>query len=177
RASSTVTFLPRLARAMAAARPLWPPPITRASVMSCTLSEGRQAEVEWGQCLAVQASLQPGWCSSHDSFFQQRLRAQGAGRAHDSAAGVRAARAHPQLVDRRAVARPARRRPQKRELLDAELAVKDVPFGEPVFLLEIPRRQNVPVQDARLEPGGELLDDVAHGVAERLALRRPRLGP
>ena len=55
--------------------------------------------------------------------------------------------AHVEVADRRAVARPARHRAQEEELLERQLALEDVAFGEAELALEVERRQHLAVQD------------------------------
>ena len=78
-------------------------------------------------------------------------RRQPARRAHDAAAGVRARAALVQPADRRAVLRPARRRPQEEELVQRQLALEDVALGEAGDALDVGRREHLPVQDGRLD--------------------------
>ena len=73
--------------------------------------------------------------------------------------------------------RPARRRPQEEQLLERQLAVEDVALGQPELALEVERRQHLPVQDDVADVRRELRDRVDDGVAERLALARPRCVP
>ena len=51
-------------------------------------------------------------------------------RAHDAAAGMRRRAAHVEVANRRPVLRPARRRAQEEQLLERQLALKDVAFGQ-----------------------------------------------
>ena len=68
-----------------------------------------------------QAALRPRFAS-----FEQLERGDPPGRAHDAAAGMRGRAAHPQVLDRRPVARPAGHRPVEEQLLERELALEDV---------------------------------------------------
>ena len=74
-------------------------------------------------------------------------------------------------IDRRRVLRPSRHRPQEEQLLERQLALKDVAFGEPEVALDVERRQHLPMQDDVLDVRRVLRDRVDHRVAERLALR------
>ena len=69
------------------------------------------------------------------------------GRAHDSAAGMRRRAAHVEAADRRAVLRPAGRGAQEEQLLERQLALEDVAFGQAPLALEVERREHLAVQD------------------------------
>ena len=97
------------------------------------------------------------------------------GRAHDPAARVGGRAAQPQVLDRasRYRAQPGHR-PVEEQLLQRELALEDVALGQAERLLDVQRRQHLPVQDHVADVRGVLGDRVDHRVAERLArLRRP----
>ena len=106
--------------------------------------------------------------------LQDLQRGDAAGRAHDPAAGVRGRAAHVEAAHGRAVAGPARHRPQEEELLERQLALEDVALGQAPLALEVERGQHLAVQDELLDVGRVLRDGVDHGVAERLALLVPR---
>lgn len=59
------------------------------------------------------------------------------GRAHHSSAGMRPGPAKIETLDGRAVLRPARQGPREIELVEAHLAMEDVPSGQAKLLLEI----------------------------------------
>ena len=67
--------------------------------------------------------------------------------AHDAAAGMRGRSAHVQVLDRRAVLRPARDRTQEEKLLERKLALEDVAFGQAELAFEVERRDDLAVQD------------------------------
>ena len=73
--------------------------------------------------------------------------------------------------------RPSRNRPQEQQLLERQLALKDVAFAQPPLALEVERRHDLPVQDQRLEVRRVLGDRVDDRVAEPLALLVPRACP
>src|SRR5580765_1877680 len=73
--------------------------------------------------------------------------------AHDAAAGMRARTALPVAADRRAVLGPLRHRAQEEELLERQLALEDVAFGQARDALYVARRQHLAVEDQRLEVG------------------------
>src|SRR3712207_2060079 len=81
------------------------------------------------------------------SIPQNRQRGVPAGRPGDAAAGVRAAAAHIQVADRRAVVRPLRRWPQEEDLLERQFAVKDMAGCDANDVLDIRRRHDMLVQD------------------------------
>ena len=87
--------------------------------------------------------------------------------------GMRRRAAHVEAADRRAVLRPARRRPQEEELLERELALEDVALRQPEHALDVERRQHLPVQDPLADVRRVDGDRVDDGVAERLALVVP----
>ena len=114
-----------------------------------------------------------GHASSYFVSLRIRMRGVPPGRAHDAAAGMRRRSAHVEVAHRRLVLRPARRRPQEEQLLERQLALEDVAFGQAEVALDVERRQHLPVQDDVLDVRRVLGDRVDDGVAERLALRRP----
>src|SRR5215510_11222481 len=67
-------------------------------------------------------------------------------RSHDAAAGVRCRAAHPEISDRRPVLRPSGHRPREEQLVQGQLALKDVAFGQPPLALEIERRHDLSMQ-------------------------------
>src|SRR6266851_6587377 len=88
-----------------------------------------------------------------DLFRRQRARTPvGAG------ARMRARSAEKQILDRRLVTRPAEERPRDEQLIQRELAVKDMTAGQPVGPLEIERRDRLPSQHGRFESGRVALD-------------------
>src|SRR5207245_6170726 len=97
--------------------------------------------------------------------------------AHDAAAGVRLRAAHVEVLDRRAVLRPARDRTEEEELLERQLALEDVPFGEAELAVEIEGREHLTADDDLLQVRSVPCDRVDDRVAERLALLLPGLGP
>src|SRR5687767_4961942 len=82
--------------------------------------------------------------------------------------------AHIEVADGRLIAGPARRRPQKEQLLERELALKDVALGEAKFTLEIERRDHLPMQDDVLDVRRVLRERVDDRVTECLTLLVPR---
>ena len=77
------------------------------------------------------------------------------------------------LPNRRAVLRPSGNRPQEQQLLERQLALKDVALAQPPFALEIERSDDLAVQDQRLQIRRVLGERVDHGIAEALALVIP----
>src|SRR5206468_7494323 len=76
-----------------------------------------------------------------------------------------------EATHRRGELRPPRRGSQEEQLMQRQLAGEDVAFRQAGYLLDVERRNDLPVQDLRREPRGEALDRVHDRVAERLALR------
>ncbi len=70
--------------------------------------------------------------------------------------------------------RPAGRGTEEEQLLERQLALEDVAFGEPPLALEVEGRQDLAVQDDVLDVRRVLGDGVDDGVAERLLDARPR---
>src|SRR5439155_19927866 len=120
----------------------------------------------------VGASLRSG----SRSLPQDSQRGVAPGRAHDAAAWMRRRAAHPELPNRRLVLSPAGNRAREEQLLERQLALKDVAFRQAELALEIERRQHLAVQDDVLDVRGVLRDGVDDGVAERVALLVPRAG-
>src|SRR6267378_6891482 len=79
-----------------------------------------------------------------------------------------------EATDRRRELRPPRRGAQKEQLMQRQLAGEDIALGKPGDLLDIERRNHLPVQDLRLEPRCEALDCVHDRVAVCFLMsRRP----
>src|SRR6266446_8229728 len=76
-----------------------------------------------------------------------------------------------EAADRRREFCPPRRGTQKEQLMESELAGEDVAFRQAGDFLDVERRDDLPVQDFRLESRREALDRVYDRVAESLALR------
>ena len=64
---------------------------------------------------------------------------------------MRGGAAHVEALDRRRVLRPAGRGAQEEELLERELALEDVAFGQSPLALEIERGQDLAMQDDVLD--------------------------
>src|SRR3989442_1992088 len=60
---------------------------------------------------------------------------------------------------------------QEEQLMQRQLAGEDVAFRKAGDLLDVERRDDLPVQNLRFESGREVLDRVHDRVAERLTLR------
>ena len=82
--------------------------------------------------------------------------------------------AHIEVLDGRPVVRPAGHRPQKKQLFERQLALKDVSLRQPEFALEVEWRQHLPPDNNLFQIGREFRDRVDHVVAEPLALLVPR---
>ena len=76
-----------------------------------------------------------------------------AGGAGDASARVGPSRGEKQARHRRRVPGAGGERPQGEELVEALLAMVDVPFAQPVPLLEIHRSQHLCRDDALLQSG------------------------
>ena len=77
-------------------------------------------------------------------------RGQRAGSSVEAGAGMRSRSAQIEVANRRAVPRPAEQRARHEELIERQLAVKDVAARQPVRPLEIERRDDLPRDDRRL---------------------------
>ena len=102
------------------------------------------------------------------------MRREPAVRAHDAAAGMRGRAAHPQVLDGRLVLRVAGHGTQEEQLLERELALEDVAFGQSQLAFEIERRDHLPADDDVLDVGREFGDGVDDVVAELFPLLVPR---
>ena len=90
--------------------------------------------------------------------------------AHHAAAGMGGRSAHPQILDRAAILRIARHRAVEEQLVEGQLALEDVAFGQADLGLQLARRAHLDVQDAVLEARRVFLDLVEAGRAEGVAV-------
>ncbi len=86
---------------------------------------------------------------------------------------MRARAAQIQMPNRRGVARPPEQRPRDEELIERQLAVKDVAAGQSVGPFEIERRDHLAREDGGPEAGRVALDRARRGVAQAIAFARP----
>src|SRR5699024_8149796 len=68
----------------------------------------------------------------------------------------------------RAILRPARHRAVEEKLIEGQLALKDVAFGQTDLALDITGRAHLGMQHAPPEAGADALDLVEDGIAERI---------
>ena len=141
-ASSRITDRLVLARTAAATSPLRPPPITMTSVTRRGLplpslvrgtssrrtpyrrrSRGPVAPLRSGGARRTSR-----FCQSCDTISHHFHRSVASGRGHDAATGMCRRSAHVEPPDRRPVSGPARCRPQKEQLFQCQLALKNVAF-------------------------------------------------
>ena len=87
---------------------------------------------------------------------------------------MRGGAAHIEVVDRRAIPCPAWRGSQEEQLLQRQLALKDVAFGQTPLTLEVERRDDLTVADDVPDVRRVFRQRVDDSVAERLALIVPR---
>src|SRR3954468_24205675 len=78
-------------------------------------------------------------------------RCQPAGSAHDAAAGMRGRAAHIKVLHRSAVLRPPRHWTQEEQLLERQLALEDVAFGQSKLAFQVKRRDDLPSADDALD--------------------------
>ena len=97
--------------------------------------------------------------------------------AHDAAAGMRCRSAHVEILDRRAVLRPSRHRPQEEKLLERKLALENIAFAQSEFAFEIERRHHLFVQDDVFDIRRVFGNRVDHVVAECFSSARPSSSP
>src|SRR2546421_735332 len=84
---------------------------------------------------------------------QEQPRSVVAWRACDPAAGVRPGPTQKQAADRGRVARPAGYRSERKQLVQAQIAVEDVAAGQAVFPLQVEWREGVHVLDRGADVG------------------------
>ena len=82
---------------------------------------------------------------------------------------MRRGTAHVKIPDGRAILGPTRRGPQKEELFERQLSLKNIAFRETELSLNIERRQHLPVQDQLLDVGRMLGNGIDDRIAELLA--------
>ena len=106
-------------------------------------------------------------------LLQDLQRGQAARSTHDAASGMSGRAAHPQVLDRRLVLRPARHRTQEEQLLQRQLALEDIAFGQSPLAFQIKRRYDLPPDDDVLQIRRIFRDGVDDVVAEGFALLVP----
>src|SRR5579872_1652057 len=95
------------------------------------------------------------------------------GRARNAAAGMRASPAQVQAGDGSAVLRPARHRAHEEQLLQSQVAVKNISFREAVNPLQIERGQDLPRDDGTGHVGSVFSDFFYHPVTQQFAVLLP----
>src|SRR5947208_8938234 len=88
-------------------------------------------------------------------------------------ARVTAGPAKVKSLARRSVARPAEQRPHGEELVERRLPVVDVPARERVSLLEVERRDHLPVEDEAGKTRSIFGQGLDHRIAQSVALTAP----
>src|SRR6266545_4779037 len=94
-------------------------------------------------------------------------------RSHHASAGMGAGPAQVQRLDGTTILRPTGGRPQEEQLARREFAVEDVASGESDHLFEVPRAQDLPVEDDLPDVRDVLLDRVEDRLPEFIAAVRP----
>src|SRR6266478_10176438 len=79
--------------------------------------------------------------------FENLERREAPRSAHDAPSRVRSRSAHVEVLDGCAELGPSGDRPQKEELLQGKLALKDIAFGQAELPFQIEGRDNLPVLD------------------------------
>src|ERR1700730_9406383 len=92
-------------------------------------------------------------------------------RSHDATTRMRARDAHVHTSNRRSILRISGNRPVEQQLIESQLALKNITLRQPNLPLDIPWRANFRVQDEVLEIGAVPRDGFNRSVTERLALR------
>src|SRR5439155_10087734 len=95
------------------------------------------------------------------------------GAARETMARVRPRAAEIQVAERCPILRPSERRPHREQLIQRELAVKDVAAGQSVCRLEIRGRDDLSMLDERSQAGSVLLDRAEDAVRQPAALVFP----
>src|ERR1700678_1072992 len=104
---------------------------------------------------------------------QRTMRGVVSRRAGHSAAWVCTCSTQIKSIDRRPVLRPAGDGAHEKKLLEREIAVKNVAFGEAVGTFKVERREHLPRDDRTRHVGRVLADLLHHQVAEQFALFVP----
>src|SRR5215471_3078552 len=86
---------------------------------------------------------------------------------------MRAGAAEIKILDRRAIASPARNWSHKEDLVEAHFSVVNTPLAEAKGLLQIDGRQNLPVQDGIFETRCVALDDIHDHLSQVIPLSVP----
>ena len=80
---------------------------------------------------------------------------------------------HSQPVNRRSVFFPARDRPHKEKLLQVQIAVEYVPFGQPLCAFQIQRRQHLPCNYGIGDIRRVFSDFFYHAIGQQLTILVP----
>src|ERR1700675_4703895 len=86
---------------------------------------------------------------------------------------MRGRAAHIKVVDGRAVVGPSGDGTEEKELLEGELALKNIALREAELAFEVERRENLAAADNFFDVGSVLGDRIDDGVAESFALIVP----
>src|SRR5438132_233245 len=90
----------------------------------------------------------------------------------DAPAWVCARAAQIQPTDRRCIARPTRYRPQREQLVETQVAMKNIAAGQAVFALQVERREGVYVLDRPANVGRIAGQQIDRPIDELLFRRR-----
>src|SRR5580692_11538819 len=105
--------------------------------------------------------------------FQNLQRSQASVRAHDAAARVSRRTTHVEILDRRAVLRPAGDWTQKEKLLQRKLALENVALAQSPFAFQIEWRNDLLVKDDVFDVWSIFGNGVDDGIAESFFLIIP----
>src|SRR5689334_2387961 len=114
------------------------------------------------------------YCATPGSLMLQYFECrESSGSCHHPAARMRCRTAKIKIPDRSSIPCPARYRPQKEQLVEGQFSLEDVSFSQTKFLIEIPRSDDLPVQNDVFQIRRVFTQCVDNVVAERFALFGP----
>src|ERR1041384_8083264 len=96
------------------------------------------------------------------NIFQQLQRRISTRCTHDPTTRMRRRSAHVEILDRRAILRPSRRRSQKEKLFERQLTLKNISFRQTKITFEIEWRQNLPIANQLLDVRRVLRNRINH---------------
>src|SRR4029077_2937084 len=120
----------------------------------------------WSRCAFLEAAFLP--------VAQSLLRGIVPGSPGHSAAGMRARSAQVESIDRSAILRPARYRPHEEQLLQRQIAVKNISLREAIGPLQIQRCQHLAGDDGSGNVGGILANLANNAISQDFPVFIPR---
>src|SRR5579859_3435373 len=114
------------------------------------------------------------WWNDRSAAVAENLaRRVAPGHAADAASRMSAGTTLVQSLDRGTIIGPVRRRPGPEQLIELQLAVKDVSLRRADDRLDIGRRQHLHADDAAREAGRSLIEDAERALHQILLARAP----